>query len=83
MAVPSQGTHYFYTLDAIKVTLRLSSLETLLKRYVKQEEFPNLFTSSDFTLKFNGQAAPLKKGKNQKIIQDAPEEKVQYATSAL
>jgi hypothetical protein len=70
----------FYSDDATEVTLRLSSLETLLKRYVKQEEHPKLFASQELTLKFNGQAAPIKKGKNQKVIQGVSEETVQYLT---
>ncbi len=73
----------FNSTDATKVTLRLSSLETLLKRYVKQSEHQKLFTSDDCTLKFNGQAAPVRKGKTQKVIQGASEETVQYAASAL
>jgi hypothetical protein len=73
----------FNSTDATKVTLRLSSLETLLKRYVKQSEHQKLFYNDDFTLKFNGQAAPVKKGKTQKVIQGASEETVQYAASAL
>lgn len=70
----------FYSDDATEATLRLSSLETLLKRYVKQEEHPKLFASQEFTLKFNGQAAPIKKGENQKVIQGVSEETVQYLT---
>jgi hypothetical protein len=58
----------------------IAALETLLKRYVKHQK---LFTNDDFTLKFNGQAAPVKKGKTQKVIQGASKETVQYAASAL
>jgi hypothetical protein len=73
----------FHSTDATRVTLRLSSLETLLKRYVKQSEHQKLFSTSDLTLKFNGQAAPIKKGKTQMVIQGASEETVQYAENAL
>jgi hypothetical protein len=73
----------FYTVDRTKVTLRLSALEALLKRYVKEEEYPKLFSSDEGTLKFNGQAAPLKKGKNQRIVKEVPESTMQYAMSAL
>jgi hypothetical protein len=73
----------FYTTDATKVTLRLGALETLLKRYVKQEDHPKLFHTPDFTIKFDGQAAPVKKGRTQKIIQEAPEATTAYAKSAI
>ncbi len=73
----------FHTVDATKVTLRLSALEALLKRYVKTEDHGNLFSSDDCTLRFNGQAAPIKKGKNQKLVQEVPESTMQYARSAL
>ncbi len=73
----------FYTTDATKVTLRLGALEMLLKHYVKQEDHPKLFHTPDFTIKFNGQAAPVKKGRNQKIIQEAPEATMAYAKSAI
>jgi hypothetical protein len=63
--------------------LRLGSLETLLKRYVKEEEYPKIFSSADMTLKINSQAAPVKKGKIQKVIQEVPKETQQYASNAL
>jgi hypothetical protein len=73
----------FYTNDTTRVTLCLSSLEKLTQCYVKQEDHSKLFSSSDFTLKFNGQAAPIKNGRGKKITQEAPEETVQYAENAL
>jgi hypothetical protein len=73
----------FYTIDATKVTLRLSALEALLKRYVKIEDHGKLFSSDDCTLKFNGQAAPIKKGKVQKLVKEVPDSTMQYAMSAL
>jgi hypothetical protein len=51
-----------YSMDATKVSLRLGTLEALLKRYVKPEDYTTLFSTVDFSLKFNGQAAPFKKG---------------------
>jgi hypothetical protein len=69
--------------DTTKVTLRLSVLEALLKRYVKEEEYTKLFSSAEGTLKFNGQAAPLKKGRNQRIVKEVPESTMQYAMAAL
>jgi hypothetical protein len=66
-----------------KVTLRLSALETLLKRYVKEEKYEKMFSSEDGNLKFNGQADPIKKGKNQKLVHEVPESTQQYAMSAL
>jgi hypothetical protein len=73
----------FHTVDATKVTLRLGVLEALLKRYVKTEDYGKLFSSDDWTLKFNGHAAPIKKGKNQRLVQEVPESTMQYAMSAL
>ena len=73
----------FHTVDATKVTLRLSALEALLKRYVKTEDHGKLFASEDCILKFNGQAAPIKKGKPRNLVQEVPESTMQYASSAL
>ena len=73
----------FYSTDATKVSLRLGALEALLKRYVKPEDYTALFSTVDFSLKFNGQAAPLKKGRTPRIMQEAPEETVTYARTAM
>jgi hypothetical protein len=73
----------FYTTDATNVTLRLGSLENLLKRYVKTDDYSLLFTSPDYSLQFNGQAAPVKKGRNQKVIQETPETTTTYARTAM
>ncbi len=64
------------------MTLWLSSLENLLKYYIKKEDYPKLFLSQDFTLKFNGQAAPITKWENQKLIQEVPEDTLQYTKNA-
>ncbi len=61
----------------------MSALEALLKWYVKEEEYAKLFSSADGNLKFNGQAAPIKKGKNQKLVQEVPEGTQKYTMSAL
>ena len=73
----------FYTTDSTEVTLRLGSLESLLKKYVKTDDLPKLFQTEDFTLKFNGQAAPLKKGKSKYIFQEVPAEIASYANRAM
>ena len=73
----------FYTTDATNVSLRLGALESLLKRYVIVEDYPKLFSTADFTLRFNGQAAPIKKGRSHKIIQEAPESTMAYAKTAF
>jgi len=73
----------FYTTDAANVSLRLESLEILLKRYVKTDDYSVLFTSPDHSLQFNGQAAPVKKGRSQKIIQETPENTITYARTAM
>jgi hypothetical protein len=73
----------FYTTDSTEVTLRLGSLESLLKKYVKTDDLPKLFQTEVFTLKFNGQAAPLKKGKSKYIFQEVPAETASYANRAM
>ncbi len=73
----------FYTTDAANVSLRLGSLENLFKRYVKIDDYPVLFTSPDYSLQFNGQAAPVKKGRSQKLIQETPENTITYARTAM
>ena len=65
------------------MSLRLGALEALLKRYVKPEDYTALFSTVDFSLKFNGQAAPLQKGRTPRIMQEAPEETVTYARTAM
>ncbi len=73
----------FYTTDATNVSLQLGSLENLLKRYVKAYDHSALFSSSDFTLKFNGQAAPVKKGRSLKVIHETSETMTTYARTAM
>lgn len=73
----------FHSIDSTKVTLRLGSLEALLKRYVKDADYSKLFASEDNTLKFNGQAAPIKKGKTQRVIQEVSKNTLRYATNAF
>jgi hypothetical protein len=73
----------FYTTDAANVSLRLGSLENLLKRYVKIDDYSLLFTSPDYSLQFNSQAAPVKKGRSQKVIQETPETTTTYARTAM
>jgi hypothetical protein len=73
----------FHTNDAAKVTVRLGALETLLKKYVKAEELSKLFSDPSLSLTFNGQAAPLKKGKSSYRILDVPPETSTYATKAM
>jgi hypothetical protein len=58
----------FPTVDTTKITLRLSSLEASLKKYVDQTDHDKLFSSPDRTLKFNGQAAPIKKEKKNTLL---------------
>jgi hypothetical protein len=53
----------FHSKDPPKFTLRLTHREGLLKKYVKPEKYQSLFSSPDFMIKFNDQAAPLKKAK--------------------
>jgi hypothetical protein len=50
---------------------------------VKADNLPNLFQTEDFLIKFNGQAAPLKKGKSKYIFQEVPAETASYATRAM
>jgi hypothetical protein len=53
----------FHSTDPPKFTLRLTHREDLLKKYVKPEKYQSSFSSPDFMIKFNDQAAPLKKAK--------------------
>jgi hypothetical protein len=48
--------------DFSKVTDCLGHLKSLQKNYTDPEDNPKLFSSLDYSLKFNGQAAPFKKG---------------------
>jgi hypothetical protein len=73
----------FPTVDTAKVLLWLSSLESLLKKYVEQQHHGKLFASQDQTLKFNGRAAPIKRGKTRYTIQEVPEATSTYAKKAL
>lgn len=73
----------FNTTDSVAVTLRLSSLEALLKKYVKMDDHKNLFSSGDCSLKFNGQAAPIKKGKSKYTVQEVPEAVSAYTVKAM
>jgi hypothetical protein len=73
----------FPTVDAAKVTLRLSGLESSLKKYIKNEELEKLFKTPDFSLKFNGQAAPVRKGRLTRIVQAVPEATTAYTENAF
>jgi hypothetical protein len=66
-----------------KVTLRLAHLESLLKKYVKPDNYPLLFATTDFMIKFNGQAFPFKKGLKTNPVQRVPEHIATYANTAL
>ena len=73
----------FKTSDAAKVTERLGALETLLKKYVKEDDLHKLFTETSHTLPFNGQAAPTKKGRTSYKILEVPPETTAYAMHAM
>jgi hypothetical protein len=73
----------FNTTDSMAVTLHLSSLEALLKKYIKIYDYNNLFSSEDCSLKFNGQATPIKKGKSKYTIQEVPEANSAYTIKAM
>lgn len=45
--------------------------------------YPKLFSTIDFSLNSKGQAAPMKKGRSHKIIQEAPESTMTYARAAI
>ena len=73
----------FHSADAAKITVRLGSLELLLKKYIKPVELTKLFKDSSHSLKFNGQYAPMKKGKIKFRITQVPDETSSYATHAM
>jgi hypothetical protein len=73
----------FHTIDTTKISLRLASLETLLKRYIRNEDHNILFTDPTGSLKFSGQAAPIKKGRPKIPILEVPEATKQYTSKAL
>lgn len=68
--------------DSAKITIRLGLLENLLKKYIKPQDYPKLFKDTSYSLRFNGQAAPLKKGKPFRFS-DVPEETSSYAKHAM
>jgi hypothetical protein len=73
----------FHSTDSSKVTLQLSHLETLLQKSVKPEKLQTLFSSPNFSIKFNGQAATFKKGQKSNPVQRVPKHIATYATAAL
>jgi hypothetical protein len=54
-----------------------------LQKSVKPEKLQTLFSSPDFSIKFNGQAAPFKKGQKSNPVQRVPKHIATYATAAL
>jgi hypothetical protein len=73
----------FNSLDTTKVSLRLAHLETLLKRYITTTEYSKLFAMQEYELKYNGQAAPIKKGRPKLPILEVPESTATYASAAM
>ncbi len=73
----------FHSADSAKTTVRLGSLESLLKKYVKPEDISKLFKDPSYSLKFSGQYAPMKKGKSQFRIVQVPDETSSYAKHAM
>ncbi len=73
----------FHSTDSAKTTVRLGSLESLLKKYVKPENTSELFKDPSNSLKFSGQHAPMKKGKPQFRIVQVPDETSSYAKHAM
>jgi hypothetical protein len=63
--------------------LKLGGLVSSLKNYIKNEELEKLFKTPDFSLKFNGQAAPVRKGHPTRIVQEVPEATTAYTENAF
>jgi hypothetical protein len=71
----------FPSMDAAKVTIRLSSLEDSLKKYVRDTNHQELF-DEDGALQFCGQVAPVPKGKQLPRI-EVPAHVQDYASRSL
>jgi hypothetical protein len=65
-----------------KVTLRLSTLEDSMKKVIHPDFYQNVFIS-EVGLSFNGQVAPVVKGRNKLPRLDIPEETVTYVNQSM
>jgi hypothetical protein len=72
----------FQTQDAPKVTLRLSTLEDSMKKVIHPDFYQNVFIS-EVGLSFNGQVAPVIKGRNKLPRLDIPEETETYVNQSM
>jgi len=72
----------FYTQDSEKVTARLSTLEDSLKKVVHPEYISKLFLSEE-GLTFNGQVAPLVKGRSRIPRLDVPAPTENYVNLSM
>jgi len=73
----------FPSVDSAKTTIRLGQIESLLKKYVKPEDTAMLFKDPSFSLKFNGQYAPMRKGRSQYSTIETPDGTSNYAKLAM
>jgi hypothetical protein len=72
----------FNTSDSARVTVRLAQLESIIKRLVLPEDYSKLFRTENHSIKLNGQAAPVKKGKLPSAL-PVPENTLQYTNTIM
>jgi len=71
-----------HTVDAVKVTQRLSTLEDSLRKVIHPDSFYNLFLT-EAGLTFNGKVAPLAKGKSRLPHLDVPTKMANYVSQSM
>jgi hypothetical protein len=72
----------FHSQDSAKVTVRLNQLEDIIKKVVHQDSHGNLFVS-DHTISFNGQVAPVPRGRARMPRYEVPSVTNVYANESL
>lgn len=75
----------FFGLNDLETAVNLTqgTRTTIRHLLIMVPTYQKLFSTIDFSLNFNGQAAPMKKGRSHKIIQGAPESTMTYARAAI
>jgi hypothetical protein len=72
----------FHSQDSAKVTVRLGQVEEILKKAVHQDSHEKLF-GPDYTITFNGQVAPVPRGRTKMPRYEVPSVANEYANESL
>jgi hypothetical protein len=73
----------FNSMDTTKVSIRLGTLESILKRCIHPNDHNKAFRDPNKTLRFTGQVAPLKKGRPRLPILTVDDSTLEYTSRAL